>query len=83
MSPPVVAIGYILLIPSCLGTSICGYLFLSMMSRPNVSDAARAGAFVFLALGVACFVGGLLVWLLVMKKHVLRCSVCGAVVSAS
>jgi hypothetical protein len=36
-----------------------------------------------LALGIACFVGGLLGWLLVMKKRVLQCDVCGAVVSAS
>ena len=40
------------------------------------------GAFA-IALGIASFVGGLLGWLLVMKKHVLRCSVCSATVSAS
>jgi hypothetical protein len=33
--------------------------------------------------GIAFFVGGLLGWLLVMKKRVLQCDVCGAVVSAS
>ncbi len=36
-----------------------------------------------IALGIACFVGGLLGWLLVMRKRVLKCSVCGAVVNAS
>jgi len=35
------------------------------------------------ALGVASFVGGLLGWLLVMRKRVLQCDTCGAVVSAS
>jgi hypothetical protein len=34
-------------------------------------------------LGIAFFVGGLLGWLLVMKKRVLQCSVCGAIVNAS
>ena len=34
-------------------------------------------------LGVTSFVGGLLGWLLVMRKRVLKCSACGAVVSAS
>ena len=34
-------------------------------------------------LGVAFFVAGLLGWLLVMKKRVLQCSVCGAIISAS
>ncbi len=33
--------------------------------------------------GITFFVGGLLGWLLVMKKNVLQCNVCGAVVNAS
>jgi len=36
-----------------------------------------------IVLGITSFVGGLLGWLLVMKKRVLKCSVCGATVSAS
>jgi predicted Zn finger-like uncharacterized protein len=36
-----------------------------------------------LCFGVSFFVGGLLGWLLVMKKKVLRCGTCGAVVAAS
>jgi hypothetical protein len=35
------------------------------------------------ALGIASFVGGLLGFLLVMRKRVLQCSFCGAVVNAS
>jgi hypothetical protein len=34
-------------------------------------------------LGISSFVGGLLGWLLVMRKRVLQCDVCGAVVNAS
>lgn len=41
-----------------------------------------SGGFALLSL-VAFFVSGLLGWLLVMKKQVLRCNVCGAVISAS
>jgi len=33
-------------------------------------------------IGIASFVGGLLGWLLVMRKRVLKCSLCGATVSA-
>lgn len=33
--------------------------------------------------GIAFFVSGLLGWLLVMKKRVLQCDICGAVVNAS
>lgn len=36
-----------------------------------------------IAWGVAFFVSGLLGWLLVMKKRVLQCNLCGAVVNAS
>lgn len=36
----------------------------------------------FFVLGVIAFVSGLLGWLLVMKKRVLQCSVCNAVVEA-
>lgn len=37
----------------------------------------------FIAIGIASFVGGLLGWLLVMRKRVLQCDTCGAVVNAS
>ncbi len=36
-----------------------------------------------IAIGIGSFVGGLLGWLLVMRKRVLQCNVCGAVVNAS
>jgi hypothetical protein len=38
---------------------------------------------VAIIIGIASFVGGLLGWLLVMRKRVLQCNVCGAVVNAS
>jgi hypothetical protein len=41
------------------------------------------GSGLAISLGIASFVGGLLGWLLVMKKRVLQCDVCGAVVNAS
>jgi hypothetical protein len=75
MSGPVVAIGFILLIPSILGM-----LFAIMLGASVNNDIAAGVALVF---GVASFVGGLLGWLLVMKRRVLQCSVCGAVVNAS
>ncbi len=51
----------------------------------NVTSGAGVlfGGGFALALGIASFVGGLLGWLLVMRKRVLQCSVCRAVVSAS
>lgn len=41
------------------------------------------GSLSAIGLGIASFVGGLLGWLLVMKKRVLQCDYCGAVVNAS
>jgi hypothetical protein len=40
--------------------------------------ARAVGATVAIAIGVAAFVGGLLGWLLVMRKRVLKCSYCGS-----
>jgi hypothetical protein len=42
----------------------------------------RLGEGFFIMLGIGAFVGGLLGWLLVMKKRVLLCSFCNAVVDA-
>jgi hypothetical protein len=41
------------------------------------------GGGVSVALGIGFLISGLLGWLLVMKKRVLKCNYCGAVVSAS
>jgi hypothetical protein len=56
--------------------------------RASVAPIANLGVRVFgsgfiIAVGIASFVGGLLGWLLVMRKRVLQCDVCGAVVNAS
>jgi len=66
----------------------------SANTDPEAADTKREavgflGLFGFLgsvsavAMGIASFVGGLLGWLLVMRKHVLQCDVCGAIVNAS
>jgi hypothetical protein len=57
-------------------------------SRPRSDNTetnlARVfGGFSALTVGIIFFVSGLLGWLLVMKKRVLQCDVCGAVVNAS
>lgn len=41
------------------------------------------GSSLAIGLGITSFVGGLLGWLLVMRKRVLQCNICGAVVNAS
>jgi len=49
---------------------------------PLAAVSVLGNAF-FIGWGVAFFVSGLLGWLLLMKKRVLQCDVCGAVVNAS
>jgi len=88
MSGVVVAIGYILLIPSVLGVLFSALGFIRMVTlMPSTTGAVTAGATiaggVFIFFGVFSLVGGLLGWLLVMKKDVLQCGHCGAVVAAS
>jgi hypothetical protein len=80
MSGPVVAIGYILLIPSVLGIAF-SLLMLVMTTASRGGVGLAEGIIIFVALGF--LVMGLLGWLLVMKKQVLQCSICGAVVNAT
>jgi hypothetical protein len=55
-------------------------------AKMAVAGAGVAGAGaggIAVCFGVSSFVSGLLGWLLVMRKRVLQCNVCGAVVAAS
>jgi len=69
-------------------------LSLTYDQRLAAADAQRAvavqnipgGSFLSIAsilITVASFVGGLLGWLLIMRKRILQCTHCGAVVPAS
>ena len=87
MSAPVVVIGYILLIPSVIGILISALMLAGIIANSSgdtgvIAAQTLAGGIVFV-FGIASFVGGLLGWLLVMKKKVLRCSVCSSTVNAS
>jgi hypothetical protein len=56
----------------------------SQSAEETGANVARfIGSGFAIAMGIASFVGGLLGWLLVMRKRVLQCNVCGAVVNAS
>jgi hypothetical protein len=90
MSGPVVVIGYILLIPSFLSMLFCviaiALAFGAGFAEKTdpISQRIMIGvSSIGLIFGVSCFVAGLLGWLLVMKKKILICSICGAVVNAS
>jgi hypothetical protein len=91
MSGPVVAIGYIFLVPSILGVMISAFMFISTaaLHPSNSADPGTSAAVtgiaggIAIAFGIASFVGGLIGWLLVMKKQVLECNVCKATVNAS
>jgi len=88
MSGPAVVIGYIFLVPSVLGMLFSALMFLVSLSAAGGDDKGGAGVAVIgggfaIFTGLVCFIGGLVGWLLVMKKRVLQCSVCSAVVNAS
>lgn len=82
MSTPVVVIGYIFLIPSVLGVLIFVMTMFRLADTSNTSGSTMASGIAFF-FAVAFFVSGLLGWLLVMKKKVLACTHCSAVVPAS
>ena len=82
MSTPVVAIGFIILIPSVLFVIICVVTMFRVAALPTSDGSSMAtGIMFFFAIGA--FVSGLLGWLLIMKKKVLSCTHCSAIVPAS
>jgi hypothetical protein len=80
LAGPAVVIGYILLVPSVIGM-LCALALSAFVLAKSTRSSAITG-FVGFTL-IASLVGGLLGWLLVMKKRVLQCSTCRAVVNAS
>ena len=97
MSDVVVVIGYILLFPSLIGMAVTlaltGYVIIASIvggaatKDPQAFAAGGVFAVFTVAFGaavfVSCFVSGLLGWLLVMKKTVLRCNLCGMTIDAA
>jgi hypothetical protein len=87
MSGPVVFIGYVFLVPSVVGLLFWFGMFLinawAISSVHGASGAAFISGGIIIFFGGVCLVSGLAGWLLVMKKRVLQCSVCNAVVNAS
>jgi hypothetical protein len=97
LSGPAVAIGYILLIPSLCGMAFAVLLWVlstaGLVSNENLATNSEelaatgwlvgCGSVVFGSLFVASLVGGLVGWLLVMRKSVLKCENCGAEVTTS
>lgn len=86
-SGPSIAIGYILLIPSVFGILFSFLFIVSAAANTAVTDVEKsASVFVVgfgFALAAAAFVSGLTGWLLIMKKEVLQCQTCRAVVNTS
>lgn len=93
MSPVVVVIGWILALPSMLGVIIAIMMLFASVSAGHevsaqaASQAEAAGAAIGAGLGVGMsmfigifsLVGGLLGYLLIMKKKVYKCVSCGFV----
>lgn len=52
-------------------------------SKVGTGAGAILGGGIAIFLIIGCFVGGLLGWLLVMKKKVLQCKLCSSVLAAS
>lgn len=88
MSGIVVFIGYIFLIPSFLGVLVSSFFLIAAIFSASATDV-DTGAVTAVFGGISIFifissiVGDLLGWLLVMKKRVLQCSFCRAIVAVS
>jgi hypothetical protein len=83
MSTPVVVIGYVLLVPSLFGVLVCVLAILRVATLESSDTASTAVGGILFFFALAALVGGLLGWLLIMKKKVLCCAHCSAIVPAS
>jgi hypothetical protein len=86
-------IGYIIIIPSLLGVAVALIMLFSVIQVSSEimstiqTDAERAGAAIGTGIGfgmsiftgATSLVGGLIGWLLLMKKKVYKCIKCGFV----
>jgi hypothetical protein len=81
----VVFVGQILLIPfyAAVGLGIITLYDLAAGNDPPDAASLLGGTALYGAVLIALAVASLLGFLLVMKKKVLQCSVCGAVINAS
>lgn len=97
-SPPVVVIGWVFVVPSVFGIlASIGFGILMLISTAGASaqagDEATTQAGVILGggigiggavcMGITSLVSGLLGYLLIMRKRVLKCDNCGATTTAS
>ena len=76
-------IGWLIAIPSALGAVICIISAFMVAGQPGNSQAdqvAKGGVevlcFIF---GGVSLVGGLIGWILISKKKVFKCTVCGSI----
>lgn len=84
MSAIVVLIGYVILAPSVLGIVVSLIAFYRISTDAAISSGAGAvSAVMSIGFALVFLVGGLLGWLLIMKKQILQCNNCGAVIAAS
>ena len=99
MSDPAVWIGYILLVPSFIGMGCAvvatGFVVIEPIVRIIVkvmtgegtvgpsNEGVVPGVYPGVCLFISCFVSGIFGWLLVMKKSVLRCNLCGMTIDAA
>lgn len=85
MSGMVVLVGYVLLIPTFVGIFVSIVAMLVPVQRAG--ELQREFPTIQLLTGgvglIVSLCGGLLGWILTMKKRVLQCTVCKATISAS
>jgi hypothetical protein len=79
-SGSVVDLGYVLLAPSIPSVVICTLGYVTLHAGGSGATSAGVPEGVFLLLGVAAIVIGVVGWLLIQKKQILVCNVCSAVV---
>jgi len=81
MSPIVVFIGWIIVIPSALMTSIFFISFItSTIALKSTGQLSSPVSVIFLVFAVICLVSGTIGYILISKKKVFKCRLCCAII---
>ncbi len=73
-------IGYVFVVPSVLGVILCVMAMFNVAGHDTGDDAQAMAIGMLVVFAIISLVGGLIGWILIMKKRVFKCTACGHII---
>ena len=70
-------IGYVFVVPSVLGVILCVKSMFGVAGNDTGDDVQTMAVGMLMVFAIISLVGGLVGWILIMKKKVFKCTACG------